>query len=87
MATSFEPVNGQLKAQFADFELDLSSGELIREGHRFRLQGQPFLWGFLSGRHVLTFAWFMRAAPAVSATSCVVFETTISNQLDQSKRP
>jgi TolB-like protein/DNA-binding winged helix-turn-helix (wHTH) protein/Tfp pilus assembly protein PilF len=42
MATSFEPVNGQLKAQFADFELDLSSGELIRRGHRFRLQGQPF---------------------------------------------
>ena len=42
MATSFEPVNGQLKAQFADFELDLSSGELIREGRRFRLQGQPF---------------------------------------------
>jgi len=28
MATSFEPVNGQLKAQFAEFELDLSSGEL-----------------------------------------------------------
>ena len=38
MATSFEAV----KAQFAHFELDLSSGELIREGHRFRLQGQPF---------------------------------------------
>ena len=54
MATSFEPVTGLLKAQFADFELDLSSGELIREGHRFRLQGQPSLWGFLSGRHVLT---------------------------------
>jgi TolB-like protein/DNA-binding winged helix-turn-helix (wHTH) protein len=42
MATSFGPVNGQLKAQFADFELDLSSGELIRKGRRFRLQGQPF---------------------------------------------
>jgi TolB-like protein/DNA-binding winged helix-turn-helix (wHTH) protein/Flp pilus assembly protein TadD len=42
MATSFEPVNGQLKAQFADFELDLSSGELIRDGRRSRLQGQPF---------------------------------------------
>jgi hypothetical protein len=53
MATSFEPVNGQLKAQFSDFELDLYSGELIREGHRSRLQGQPSLWGFLSGRHVL----------------------------------
>ena len=42
MATSFEPVNGQLRAQFADFELDLSSGELIRDGRRSRLQGQPF---------------------------------------------
>jgi TolB-like protein/DNA-binding winged helix-turn-helix (wHTH) protein/Flp pilus assembly protein TadD len=41
MATSFEAVKAR-KAQFADFELDLSSGELIREGHRFRLQGQPF---------------------------------------------
>ena len=38
MATSSEAV----KARFADFELDLSSGELIRNGHRFRLQGQPF---------------------------------------------
>jgi hypothetical protein len=55
MATSFEPVNGQLKAQFSAFELDFSSGELIREGHLFRLQGQSSLWGFLSGRHVLTF--------------------------------
>jgi TolB-like protein/DNA-binding winged helix-turn-helix (wHTH) protein/Flp pilus assembly protein TadD len=42
MATSFEPVNGQLKARFADFELDLSSGELIRDGRGSRLQGQPF---------------------------------------------
>jgi TolB-like protein/DNA-binding winged helix-turn-helix (wHTH) protein len=41
MATSFEAVKAR-KAQFADFELDLSSGELIREGRRFRLQGQPF---------------------------------------------
>jgi TolB-like protein/DNA-binding winged helix-turn-helix (wHTH) protein/Flp pilus assembly protein TadD len=41
MATSFEAVKAR-KAQFADFELDLSSGELIRDGHRFRLQGQPF---------------------------------------------
>jgi TolB-like protein/DNA-binding winged helix-turn-helix (wHTH) protein/Flp pilus assembly protein TadD len=41
MATSFEAVKAQ-KARFADFELDLSSGELIRDGHRFRLQGQPF---------------------------------------------
>jgi TolB-like protein/DNA-binding winged helix-turn-helix (wHTH) protein/Flp pilus assembly protein TadD len=41
VATSFEAVKAQ-KAQFADFELDLSSGELIREGRRFRLQGQPF---------------------------------------------
>jgi TolB-like protein/DNA-binding winged helix-turn-helix (wHTH) protein/Flp pilus assembly protein TadD len=40
MATSFEAVKAR-KAQFADFELDLSSGELIREGRRFRLQGQP----------------------------------------------
>jgi TolB-like protein/DNA-binding winged helix-turn-helix (wHTH) protein/Flp pilus assembly protein TadD len=30
-------------AQFSSFELDLSSGELIREGRRIRLQGQPFL--------------------------------------------
>jgi TolB-like protein/DNA-binding winged helix-turn-helix (wHTH) protein/Flp pilus assembly protein TadD len=41
MATSFEPIKAQ-KARFADFELDLSSGELIRDGRRFRLQGQPF---------------------------------------------
>jgi TolB-like protein/DNA-binding winged helix-turn-helix (wHTH) protein/Flp pilus assembly protein TadD len=41
MATSFEAVKAR-KAQFADFELDLSSCELIREGRRFRLQGQPF---------------------------------------------
>jgi TolB-like protein/DNA-binding winged helix-turn-helix (wHTH) protein/Flp pilus assembly protein TadD len=32
-----------VKADFANFELDLSSGELIREGHLVRLQGQPFL--------------------------------------------
>jgi TolB-like protein/DNA-binding winged helix-turn-helix (wHTH) protein/cytochrome c-type biogenesis protein CcmH/NrfG len=31
------------RAQFADFELDLSSGELTRNGRLFRLQGQPFL--------------------------------------------
>jgi TolB-like protein/DNA-binding winged helix-turn-helix (wHTH) protein/Tfp pilus assembly protein PilF len=42
VATSFETVNTHIKAQFADFELDLSSGELIRDGRRFRLQGQPF---------------------------------------------
>src|SRR5579862_9632411 len=41
MAPDFEAVNAR-KAQFAAFELDLSSGELIREGRRFRLQGQPF---------------------------------------------
>jgi TolB-like protein/DNA-binding winged helix-turn-helix (wHTH) protein/Flp pilus assembly protein TadD len=41
MATSFESVKAR-KAQFADFELELSSWELIREGRRFRLQGQPF---------------------------------------------
>jgi TolB-like protein/DNA-binding winged helix-turn-helix (wHTH) protein/Flp pilus assembly protein TadD len=41
MATSFETVK-VLKAQFGDFELDLSSGELFREGRRSRLQGQPF---------------------------------------------
>jgi hypothetical protein len=70
MATSFEPVSGRLKAQFSAFELDLSSGELIREGHRFRLQGRPSLWGFLSGHHVLTFAWFMRAS--CIAMSCFV---------------
>jgi TolB-like protein/DNA-binding winged helix-turn-helix (wHTH) protein/Flp pilus assembly protein TadD len=38
MATSTTTV----KAQFADFELDLSSGELTRDGRRSRLQGQPF---------------------------------------------
>jgi TolB-like protein/DNA-binding winged helix-turn-helix (wHTH) protein len=32
-----------VKARFADFELDLSSGELTRNGRRFRLQGQPFM--------------------------------------------
>jgi TolB-like protein/DNA-binding winged helix-turn-helix (wHTH) protein/Flp pilus assembly protein TadD len=32
-----------VKAQFSDFELDLSSGELTRNGRRFRLQGQPFM--------------------------------------------
>jgi TolB-like protein/DNA-binding winged helix-turn-helix (wHTH) protein/Flp pilus assembly protein TadD len=41
MAISFEPIKAQ-KARFADFELDLSSGELIRNGRRLRLQGQPF---------------------------------------------
>src|SRR5215469_7881097 len=32
-----------LRARFADFELDTSSGELIRNGCVTRLQGQPFL--------------------------------------------
>jgi len=32
-----------LRAQFAGFELDLSSSELIRNGQVVRLQGQPFL--------------------------------------------
>jgi TolB-like protein/DNA-binding winged helix-turn-helix (wHTH) protein/Flp pilus assembly protein TadD len=32
-----------VKAQFSGFELDFSSGELTRNGERFRLQGQPFL--------------------------------------------
>jgi DNA-binding winged helix-turn-helix (wHTH) protein len=41
MATGFEAIKAQ-KARFADFELDLSSGELIRNGRRLRLQGQPF---------------------------------------------
>jgi TolB-like protein/DNA-binding winged helix-turn-helix (wHTH) protein/cytochrome c-type biogenesis protein CcmH/NrfG len=39
MTSSTEAV----RAQFADFELDLSSGELTRNGRLFRLQGQPFL--------------------------------------------
>ncbi len=39
MVSSSEAV----KAQFADFELDLSSGELTRNGGRLRLQGQPFM--------------------------------------------
>jgi TolB-like protein/DNA-binding winged helix-turn-helix (wHTH) protein/Flp pilus assembly protein TadD len=39
MVSSTEAV----KAQFAGFELDLSSGELKRDGKRLRLQGQPFL--------------------------------------------
>src|SRR5215469_4361806 len=39
MATSVEA----LRAQFADFELDLSSGELTRDARRLRLQEQPFL--------------------------------------------
>jgi TolB-like protein/DNA-binding winged helix-turn-helix (wHTH) protein/Flp pilus assembly protein TadD len=36
-------ISEAIKARFADFELDLSSSELIRNGHRVRLQGQPFL--------------------------------------------
>jgi TolB-like protein/DNA-binding winged helix-turn-helix (wHTH) protein/Flp pilus assembly protein TadD len=39
MTSSTEAV----RAQFADFELDLSSGELTRNGKQIRLQGQPFL--------------------------------------------
>jgi TolB-like protein/DNA-binding winged helix-turn-helix (wHTH) protein/Flp pilus assembly protein TadD len=39
MVSSAEAV----KAQFSGFELDFSSGELTRNGERFRLQGQPFL--------------------------------------------
>ena len=39
MVSSTEAV----KAEFAGFELDFSSGELTRNGHRIRLQGQPFL--------------------------------------------
>ena len=41
MATGFEAIKAQ-RARFADFELGLSSGELIRNGRRLRLQGQPF---------------------------------------------
>jgi TolB-like protein/DNA-binding winged helix-turn-helix (wHTH) protein/Flp pilus assembly protein TadD len=36
-------ISEAIKARFADFELDLSSSELIRNGRRVRLQGQPFL--------------------------------------------
>jgi TolB-like protein/DNA-binding winged helix-turn-helix (wHTH) protein/Flp pilus assembly protein TadD len=32
-----------VKAEFAGFEIDFSSGELTRNGQRMRLQGQPFL--------------------------------------------
>ena len=39
MVSSSEAV----KAQFSDFELDLASGELTRNGQRLRLQGQPFM--------------------------------------------
>jgi TolB-like protein/DNA-binding winged helix-turn-helix (wHTH) protein/Flp pilus assembly protein TadD len=39
MVSSAEAV----KAQFSGFKLDFSSGELTRNGERFRLQGQPFL--------------------------------------------
>jgi TolB-like protein/DNA-binding winged helix-turn-helix (wHTH) protein/Flp pilus assembly protein TadD len=42
MATIFEQVNARVRALFADFELDLASGELIRGAHRVRLQCQPF---------------------------------------------
>ena len=31
-----------IKAQFAGFELDLRASELVRDGRRLRLQGQPF---------------------------------------------
>lgn len=38
------PISSEaLRAQFADFELDASSGELVRNGHVIRLQAQPFL--------------------------------------------
>ena len=37
------PSTEAVKARFADFELDLSSGELNRNGKRLRLQGQPFI--------------------------------------------
>lgn len=39
MTTTSEPA----RAQFAGFELDLNSGELLVNGQRIRLQGQPFL--------------------------------------------
>lgn len=39
MVSSTEAV----KAEFAGFEIDFSSGELTRNGQRMRLQGQPFL--------------------------------------------
>lgn len=42
MAASFDPVNAHVRAEFAGFELDLTSGELIRGAHRVRLQGQTF---------------------------------------------
>jgi TolB-like protein/DNA-binding winged helix-turn-helix (wHTH) protein/Flp pilus assembly protein TadD len=42
MAASFEPVNAHVRADFDGFELDLTSGELIRGAHRVRLQGQTF---------------------------------------------
>ena len=80
MATSFEPVNGQLKAQFADFELDLSSGELIREGSRFRLQGQPFM-----GLPVWPSCAHIRLVYARSA-SCNVLRR-LRNHHKQSARP
>lgn len=38
MANSSEAV----RVRFGEFELDLTSGELIRDGKAFRLQGQPF---------------------------------------------
>ena len=84
MATSFEPVNGQLKAQFSDFELELTLGELIREGRRIRLQGQPSLWAScLAVMYSHSLGLYASAVSQCPASS----RTTISNQLDQSKRP
>jgi DNA-binding winged helix-turn-helix (wHTH) protein len=42
LATSFEPGNAQTRAEFSGFQLDLTSGELIRGARKVRLQGQPF---------------------------------------------
>lgn len=36
------PRSQAVRARFVDFELDFSSFELIRDGRRYRLQGQPF---------------------------------------------
>jgi hypothetical protein len=82
MATSFEPVSGQLKAQFVDFEVDLSFGELIRDSHRFRLQVSPSLWDFLSGH---MYSDSLGLCASVVSQCSASFETTISNQFDQSK--
>jgi len=70
------------KAQSADFELDFSSGELIREGHRFRPQVS-----LLMGLPVWPSCTHIRLVYARQLYRNVLrrLRNHHSNQLDQSK--